>query len=272
MKEELAELEAAARERIKRASGNSVAVMGSEVVARKVKVLVLGDSGVGKSSLINRWISDTFNPSLVTTLGVDLKTRRLHIDDKIVQVQVWDTAGQTAFHRITTSYYRGSNAILLVFDVSDRATLQNVEYWMKNIKEQAAENVQVALIGNKIDLRETLGQENCVRSEEGKATGDKYKVVYAETSAMRSGEAVEQAFEKLVRKVISMDKKGSGDGSRSPESTSLFLKRDNKGGDKVMSKIAEDEIGSSSQTSSNDNTEINEDSKGDKKKKDCTIS
>ncbi len=231
LKEELAELEAAARERQKRASNTSVAAqIGSDTIARKVKVLVLGDSGVGKSSIICRYISDSFNPSLVSTLGVDLKTKRLHVDDKTVQVQVWDTAGQTAFHKITTSYYKGSNAILLIYDISDRATLTNIEYWMKNIREQASESVQVALIGNKVDLRTRAGgSADCVRFEEGKAVADKYKVLYIETSAMTSGAEIEVAFEKIVRKVISADetsknKNKSSDGSKSPEIGNIFSK------------------------------------------------
>ncbi len=248
-----------------------MASLGSDPVCKKIKILMLGDSGVGKSSIINRWISGTFNPSLVTTLGVDMKKRKLHVDDKLVEVQVWDTAGQSAFHRITTSYYRGSNAILLVFDVSDKSTLQNVEYWMKNIKEHAAENVQIALIGNKVDLREKVGPEHCVRLEEGKLTAEKYKVIYAETSAMTSGDAVESAFDKIVRKVMSLDKRSSSDGSRSPESVSLFAKRESKAGVSTgseLSKISEDEHG---------NITTNPHSNGDSsidisKEKKCVIS
>jgi small GTP-binding protein len=211
----------------------STGTPGSDIVPRKIKILVLGDSGVGKSSIICRYISDSFNPSLVSTLGVDLKTKRVHVDDKLVQVQVWDTAGQTAFHRITTSYYRGSNAILLVYDISERATLENIEYWMKNIKQEASENVKVALIGNKTDLRAKEGYSQiCVGPEEGRAVADKYKVIYAETSAMTSGAAVEEAFDKLIRQVLTADSpqiKGnrftSSDGSKSPEIASLFSSR-----------------------------------------------
>lgn len=243
LREEQAEREAAARERAKRssaatasgaASGNPASGSpGADIVPRKIKVLVLGDSGVGKSSIICRYISDSFNPSLVSTLGVDLKTKRVHVDDKLVQVQVWDTAGQTAFHRITTSYYRGSNAILLVYDISERATLENIEYWMKNIKQEASENVRVALIGNKTDLRTKEGYaEVCVKPEEGRAVAEKYKVIYAETSAMTSGAAVEEAFDKLVRQVLAAESPQnkphrftSSDGSKSPEISSLFSSR-----------------------------------------------
>ena len=204
--------------------------MGAEPIHQKVKVLILGDSGVGKSSIIQRWISDTFCPSLVSTLGVDLKTKRLHIDDKVVQVQVWDTAGQAAFHKITASYYKGSNAILLVYDISDRATLTNIEYWMKSIRERAAENVKVALLGNKMDLRDVAGHD-CVTRAEGQKTADKYKVLYVETSAMTSGKEVDEAFESIVCRVMGASDSGSlksrfsSDVARSPD-TSLFSKKE----------------------------------------------
>lgn len=269
-KEERAELEAAARERLKRASNASSMArgdIGTEPIYSKVKVLLLGDSGVGKSSIIQRWFSNTFCPSLVSTLGVDLKSKRLHVDDKVVQVQVWDTAGQQAFHKITASYYKGSNAILLVYDISDRSTFTNIEYWMKSIKGRASENVKVALLGNKMDLRGTEGLD-CVSKSEGQKAADKYKVFYSETSAMTSGIEVDEAFEKIVRRVLGLEhnsilKKGrfSSDGTRSPES-SIFSKKEPK---KEVPKPA---LGKVQENSGDPDGGIDENGK----KKDCVIS
>eukprot|EP01035_Chromulina_nebulosa_P016965 gene16965-22460_t len=109
---------------------------------RRVKLLLLGDSNVGKSSLVMRWTMDTFSPTLISTVGVNFKTKRVVVHGEPVQVQVWDTAGQEQFHRITTSYYRGANAIIVVYDVSDKKSLLNVEYWIKNIKTHASDAVQ----------------------------------------------------------------------------------------------------------------------------------
>ena len=100
-----------------------------------------------------RWTMDTFSPSLASTVGVNFKSRRVHVCNEFVQVQVWDTAGQEQFHKITTSFYKGAQGIMLVYDVTDPSSLANVEYWIKNIKSHASDTVQVALIGNKTDLR-----------------------------------------------------------------------------------------------------------------------
>jgi small GTP-binding protein len=154
--------------------------------ARRVKILMFGDSGVGKSSLIIRWTQDTFSTDLVGTVGVNFKTRKIQAGGCLfallrclsfrfmmcgelcccyagehVQVQVWDTAGQEQFHKITTSYYKGANGIMLVYDVSDRKSVENVEYWVKNIKSHASESVHVCLIGNKVDLRLAQPQQCC---------------------------------------------------------------------------------------------------------------
>lgn len=242
--------------------------MGTEPIHKKVKVLLLGDSGVGKSSIIQRYISDTFCPSLVSTLGVDLKTKRMHIDDKVVQVQVWDTAGQQAFHKITASYYKGSNAILLVYDISDRATFTNIEYWMKSIKERAGENVKVALLGNKMDLRGVDGHD-CVTRNEGQKAADKYKVMYVETSAMTSGIEVEEAFQKIVHKVLGQENSTKGrfssDGVKSAEASSLFSKKDppkSKDSKTSLGQIAEKE----------DDAHGGSDAEQVKSKKDCVVS
>ena len=268
-REEQAELQAAARERIKRASGHTAAgaQVHSDQFNKKVKLLLLGDSGVGKSSIIQRYISDTFCPSLVSTLGVDLKTKRVHIDDKNVQVQVWDTAGQSAFHKITASYYKGSHAIFLVYDISDRSSFKNIEYWINSIKEKAsAKDLQVAICGNKMDLRST--EKDCVSKAEGQKAADKHKVLYFETSAMTSGLEIDEAFDKIVRKVLSLDNSSnnsirsrfSSDGTRSPESVSLFSKKDTSKG--VLGKISEKNDGRSSPGTSPEH---------DAKKKDCVI-
>jgi len=119
----------------------------------RIKILMLGDSGVGKSSLVMRWTQDTFSPSLVSTVGVNFKSKKLSVRGEPVQVQVWDTAGQEHFHKITTSYYKGAHGIMLVYDVSDKKSADSVEYWVRNIRSHASDTVQLALIGNKIDLR-----------------------------------------------------------------------------------------------------------------------
>jgi len=120
---------------------------------RRFKILLLGDSGVGKSSLILRWTEDRYLATLTGTVGVNFKSKKVTIDEEAVHIQVWDTAGQQQFHKITTSYYRGAHGIMIVYDVSDPESLANVEYWIRNIKTHAAASVRVLLVGNKTDLR-----------------------------------------------------------------------------------------------------------------------
>lgn len=183
------------------------ALQMTDQLNKKVKLLLLGDSGVGKSSLILRWTMDTFNASLISTFGVNFKSKRVHVNGEAIQVQVWDTAGQEQFHKITTSYYRGANAIILVFDVSDALTFNNVEYWMKSIKAHAADSVHVVLVGNKTDLR-TSSSSSCITHEKGKEVADRFGVPYFETSAKDSMN-VDLAFMTPVRTIIESEARAS---------------------------------------------------------------
>ena len=189
--------------------------IGIEPPMRKFKILMLGDSGVGKSSLINRWTMDTFTPVLVGTVGVDFKAKKVQHGSEHLNIQVWDTAGQEQFHKITTSYYRGANGIMLVFDISDRSSYNNVEYWIKNIKQHASELVHVALIGNKIDLR--ASDTSTIEYEEGSSLAAKFNVPYFETSA-KDATNVESAFMTAVASIVESDKKKEL--SSSPKRTS----------------------------------------------------
>ena len=184
--------------------------VGAEPQLRRVKLLMLGDSGVGKSSLILRYTADSFNPSLVGTVGVNFKSRKEIIDGEAVQVQVWDTAGQEHFHKITTSYYKGANGIVLVYDVSDKRSMDNVEYWVKNIKAHASDSVHVALVGNKTDLRKDQEKNgNCSDPEAGKEFAQRYGVPYFETSA-KDAINVNEAFKTLVANIIAADPTDGG--------------------------------------------------------------
>lgn len=164
---------------------------------RRVKILLLGDSGVGKSSLIVRWTHDTFSPSLASTVGVNFKNKKIAYKGECLQVQVWDTAGQEQFHKITTSYYKGAQGIMLVYDVADANSLANVEYWIKNIKTHASDSVHVVLVGNKIDLRHADPDKKYIDMNRGKEISHKFGVPFFETSAKDSSN-VEHAFMTLV--------------------------------------------------------------------------
>jgi Ras-related protein Rab-8A len=160
------------------------------------KLLLIGDSGVGKSCLLLRFCDDSFVPSFITTIGIDFKIRTIEMDGKRIKLQIWDTAGQERFRTITTAYYRGAMGILLVYDVTDEKSFQNIRNWMRNIEQHAAETVLKILIGNKCDKDEG----RVVQKETGEALAKEYGINFFETSA-QSNINVEEAFLSLVKDI-----------------------------------------------------------------------
>jgi len=159
-------------------------------------VMLIGDSGVGKSSLLLRYSDDQFIESFISTLGVDLKIKTITTDDnKYCKLQLWDTAGQERFRTITASYYRGAHGIIIVYDVTERPTFINVERWMKEIQKYAKENVEIILIGNKSDL-----QDRQVTFEEGKQLATNLNLPFLEVSA-KNRTNVDETFKRLINKL-----------------------------------------------------------------------
>ena len=143
------------------------------------KILLLGDSGVGKSSIIIRYIENNFSNNLMNSIGVDFKLKNIEVDSKKIKLQIWDTAGQERFKTITTSYYKGAHAILIVFDITDRDSFDHVKNWMADIDKFAKEGVLRILVGNKCDLV----NNRKIEMEEAKEIANKYGIKYIETSA-----------------------------------------------------------------------------------------
>ncbi|KAI0927851.1 GTP-binding protein of the rab, variant 2 [Taiwanofungus camphoratus] len=118
------------------------------------KLLLIGDSGVGKSCLLLRFAEDAFTDSYLSTIGVDFKIRTIELEGKTVKLQIWDTAGQERFRTIAAAYYRGAHGIVVVYDVTDNESFENVKGWLHEIERYASETVKKLLIGNKSDLVE----------------------------------------------------------------------------------------------------------------------
>jgi small GTP-binding protein len=197
-------LEAALREKEQRQLSIAPAI-GADPPMKRVKILVLGDSGVGKTSIICRLTNNEFNSKLVSTIGIDFKVVKVMVDGNPVQAQIWDTAGSEKFHKITTSYYRGCNGIILVYDISSRKTLENIDYWVSNIKAHATDSVYVAIVGNKMDLRDDPNMaDKCVSESEGHAIAEKYHIPYSETSALTSHN-LQESFHYIVESVVFAD-------------------------------------------------------------------
>ncbi|CAI9101234.1 OLC1v1038508C1 [Oldenlandia corymbosa var. corymbosa] len=153
------------------------------------KLLLIGDSGVGKSCLLLRFADDSYSESYISTIGVDFKIRTVEQDGKTIKLQIWDTAGQERFRTITSSYYRGAHGIIVVYDVTDRESFNNVKQWLNEIDRYASENVNKILVGNKSDLTE----KKAVSYEEAQAFADEIGIPFMETSA-KNASNVEQAF------------------------------------------------------------------------------
>jgi len=153
------------------------------------KLLLIGDSGVGKSCLLLRFADHTYTESYISTIGVDFKIRTIELDGKTIKLQIWDTAGQERFRTITSSYYRGAHGIIVVYDVTDTESFNNVKQWLNEIDRYACENVNKLLVGNKCDLV----SKKAVNYETAKALADKLDIPFLETSA-KAATNVEKAF------------------------------------------------------------------------------
>ena len=162
------------------------------------KVLLLGNSNVGKSSLFLRFVDDIWNDTFVPTIGVDFKIKTFEIDSKKIKMQIWDTAGQERFKNIIASYYRGAHGILLLYDVTDKDSFKNLSNWLIEIEKNASKNVLRLLIGNKSDLEE----KRVISFNQGKEFADTYGLKFIETSAKKNLN-VNEAFETLGRELMS---------------------------------------------------------------------
>eukprot|EP00457_Paulinella_chromatophora_P014220 gb/GEZN01014617.1/.p1 GENE.gb/GEZN01014617.1/~~gb/GEZN01014617.1/.p1 ORF type:complete len:218 (-),score=32.71 gb/GEZN01014617.1/:176-829(-) len=164
-----------------------------------MKLVLIGDSAVGKSCLLMRFAEQTYSDTLMTTIGIDFKTKMVELDKSIIKLQVWDTAGQERFESLsagglTRAYYRGAMGIILVYDITDARSLNNIRNWMRNIESNAEDHVDKVLVGNKSDME----TEREVDTEKGQALADQYGIPFFETSA-KDDVLVTEAFLELAK-------------------------------------------------------------------------
>ncbi|XP_016087199.1 ras-related protein Rab-18-B-like [Sinocyclocheilus grahami] len=166
-------------------------------VLTTLKILIIGESGVGKSSLLLRFTDDTFDPELAATIGVDFKVKTIAIDGNRAKLAIWDTAGQERFRTLTPSYYRGAQGVILVYDVSKRDTFTKLENWLNELETYCTHNDLVKmLVGNKIDKDNREVDRN-----EGLKFARKHNMLFIEASA-KTRDGVQCAFEELVEKIL----------------------------------------------------------------------
>ncbi len=162
------------------------------------KLIVVGDSGVGKSSLLLRFADDIFYESFLTTIGVDFKIRTMKYKDKVVKCQIWDTAGQERFRSITATYYNGAHGVMVVYDVTDESSFQRIPQWLNELRLYIKENTVLILVGNKCDME----HRRLVTTEQGQALAKEFKFdAFMETSA-KENDRVNLCFSTLVQKVV----------------------------------------------------------------------
>ena len=172
-----------------------------------IKLLTLGDSLVGKTSIVLRYSDDKFNSNKISTIGVDFKIKMITKGNEKIKISIYDTAGQERFKNIVKHYYKGANGILLIYDISKRITFEKLQFWLDDLKENAdIDNLFIYLVGNKNDKKE----EREVTFEEGNKFAKEKNLPFIEVSA-KTGENINQLFDDMIKgtilKIVNFDKK-----------------------------------------------------------------
>lgn len=160
------------------------------------KLLLIGNSSVGKSCILLRFSDNIFNDNFLPTIGVDFKIRTFDLQSKTIKMQIWDTAGQERFKTITSSYYRGAHGVILVYDITDRQSFKDLENWLLETEKHASEDIVKILVGNKSDLESS----RVVTYAEGKTYASNNGMEFIETSA-KGNVNIEEAFFTIARKI-----------------------------------------------------------------------
>jgi len=166
------------------------------------KLLLIGDSGVGKTCILFRFSDDAFNTTFISTIGIDFKIKTIEIEGKRIKLQIWDTAGQERFHTITTSYYRGANGIMLVYDITNTKSFDNITKWLKNITDFASDDVERILLANKCDMED----KRMISTKRGEEIATQNGIKFYETSA-KNDQNITDAFVTLAKDILAKQPK-----------------------------------------------------------------
>ncbi|KAJ5076711.1 ras and ef-hand domain-containing protein [Anaeramoeba ignava] len=169
---------------------------------KTLKFLLIGTTLVGKSSIMMRFCENKFLDNIGTTIGVDFKFAEVNIENEKIKLEIWDTAGQDRFRSITPSYYRNTNGIMIVYDITNEETFEHISTWFQEIKTNAPEDVVISIVGNKSDLE----NERVVPTKKGQKMATSYDCLFFEMSA-KSGKNVRESFEKMAIQAFKVMKK-----------------------------------------------------------------
>ena len=162
-----------------------------------LKIVLIGDSGVGKTSILSRFARDQFNPDSKTTIGVEFATKTLHVDGKVVKAQIWDTAGQERYRAITSAYYRGALGALILYDITTSTSFNDLDRWLKELRDNTEPNIVIMLVGNKSDMDNLRS----VPITDGQSYAEKENLLFIETSA-KAATQVNEAFTRLIEEIV----------------------------------------------------------------------
>uniref|UniRef100_A0A803P0V9 Uncharacterized protein n=2 Tax=Cannabis sativa TaxID=3483 RepID=A0A803P0V9_CANSA len=180
------------------------------------KIVLIGDSGVGKSNILSRFTRNEFCLESKSTIGVEFATRTLQVEGKTVKAQIWDTAGQERYRAITSAYYRGAVGALLVYDITKRQTFENVQRWLRELRDHADSNIVIMMAGNKADLNHL----RAISAEEAGALAEKEGLSFLETSALEALN-VEKAFQSILLDIYQIISKKALAAQEAASSTGL---------------------------------------------------
>ncbi|KXS14766.1 ras-domain-containing protein [Gonapodya prolifera JEL478] len=166
----------------------------------QVKLVLLGEAAVGKSSLVLRFVNNEYQDNKEPTIGAAFLTQKCRLDDKVVKFEIWDTAGQERFHSLAPMYYRNAQAAVVVYDVTKAPSLDRAKSWVKELHRQANPNIVIALVGNKLDLVVSSGVPRAVDAEEARVYAEEMGLLWFETSA-KTGEGVSEVFTEIAKKI-----------------------------------------------------------------------
>lgn len=173
----------------------------------KYKLVFLGEQGVGKTSVITRFMYDTFDNNYQATIGIDFLSKTMYLEDRTVRLQLWDTAGQERFRSLIPSYIRDSSGAIVVYDISSRNSFEQTSKWIQDVRAERGQEVVIVLVGNKTDVADDKRQ---VALEEAEAKAKEFDVLFVETSA-KNGENIKQLFRQLAAALPGQEDQGSSD-------------------------------------------------------------
>ena len=161
------------------------------------KLILIGDSCVGKSNILLKYLKNQFNENSKTTVGVEFGTKNIIINNKRIKIQIWDTAGQERYRSITSAYYKGAKGALIVYDITRKNTFDNIDKWITDLKLNGDKNICIIILGNKSDLID----KREINKNDGIKKAEMYKTAFLETSAL-NGDNISKAFDELIEQIV----------------------------------------------------------------------